>query len=578
MKSLSHNGIIIPEYKPRGFFVKFKGKEIKLSPEQEEMAIAWVRKLGTPYVEDKVFIKNFFNDFSRALGVKGNVDDFEFPEIIKYVEAQRKKREQMSSEEKKELAAKRKEIREKNKELYGFAEIDGERVALGNYMAEPSGIFMGRGKHPLRGSWKQGAKKSDITLNLSPNAKRPEGNWKEIVWMPECMWIAKWKDMLTGKEKYIWLADTSPMKQKREMKKFDKAKELDKNRPKIREYIQEHLDSNDEKTRKVATVCYLIEKVCMRVGDEKDEDEAETVGASTLAKNHIKIEGNVVKFDFLGKDSVRWVKEIEAPDKVINNLKEFMSGKDDLIFDGIRSENVNEFLGQAMEGLTSKVFRTCSATKAVRDYLDKNPVDENKSEYYKKHVAKLANLQAAMICNHKRTIPASWQKSLENKKERLKAKKAKAKVNIKKYKQKIEDNKKKFELQSKKYQAKLAEAKEKLGQCEGNEKKQKACRKSVSLLNKRIKDIKKKYVERDKKLNEMFAARKQKDKENIRKAELQIEEQEKTKDYNLNTSLKSYVDPRAYYKWFKKSGFDWKKYYSTTLQRKFSWVEKEDKD
>jgi DNA topoisomerase-1 len=49
-----------------------------------------------------------------------------------------------------------------------------------------------------------------------------------------------------------------------------------------------------------------------------------------------------------------------------------------------------------------------------------------------------------------------------------------------------------------------------------------------------------------------------------------------TKDYNLNTSLKSYIDPMIFYKWSKKVNFDWKKYYSKTLQKKFSWIEKEE--
>ena len=68
MKKLSHNGILIPKYEPKGFSIKFKGRSIKLSPEQEEMAVAWVRKLGTFYAEDRVFVRNFFNDFCQALG------------------------------------------------------------------------------------------------------------------------------------------------------------------------------------------------------------------------------------------------------------------------------------------------------------------------------------------------------------------------------------------------------------------------------------------------------------------------------------------------------------------------------
>jgi hypothetical protein len=49
-----------------------------------------------------------------------------------------------------------------------------------------------------------------------------------------------------------------------------------------------------------------------------------------------------------------------------------------------------------------------------------------------------------------------------------------------------------------------------------------------------------------------------------------------TKDYNLRTSLKSYIDPRIYRDWGKSIDFDWKLYYPKALQRKFSWVENQD--
>ena len=90
MKQLSHNGILIPKYEPKGFHILFKGKRINLTPEQEEMAVAWVRKLGTEYAQDKVFIKNFFNDFSKALEIKkASPEDFDFKEIKNFVEKER---------------------------------------------------------------------------------------------------------------------------------------------------------------------------------------------------------------------------------------------------------------------------------------------------------------------------------------------------------------------------------------------------------------------------------------------------------------------------------------------------------
>jgi len=70
MKQLSHNGVMVPKYEPKGFHILFRGKKIALTPRQEEMAVAWVKKLGTEYVEDPVFVKNFFSDFCKALGIE----------------------------------------------------------------------------------------------------------------------------------------------------------------------------------------------------------------------------------------------------------------------------------------------------------------------------------------------------------------------------------------------------------------------------------------------------------------------------------------------------------------------------
>jgi len=492
MKTLSHNGIIIPKYEPKGFSILFKGKRIELTPEQEEMAVAWVRKLDTEYIEDRTFVENFFGDFCKALNVKGSVEDFDFSEIKKWIDKEREAKLSMSKDEKKRLAAERKAIREANKEKYGYAMIDGQRVELGNYMAEPSSIFMGRGKHPLRGKWKQGAKESDIILNLSPDSKVPPGKWKAIVWYKNFMWIAKWDDKLRGKEKYIWVSDTSPMKQEREIEKFEKAKELEKKFELVKNHIDKNLDSTDIKKRKIATVCYLIDALSLRVGDEHDEDEADTVGAITLTPKNIKIENNLVKFNFIGKDYVEWKKEVVLPENVVRNLKEFTETAKNFVFDGIRSEDANAFLSEMVDGITAKVFRTYHASKAVKEYLENVKVKKDDPESYKKYLATMANLQAAIVCNHKRKLPKKWKESLEKKEERLK-------------------------------QLKLKKGK--------------------------------------------------KTKEKIKEVKLKIELMKETKDYNLNTSLKSYVDPRIFYRWTKRVNFDWKKYYSKTLQKKFSWIE-----
>lgn len=517
IERLKHNGVMVPIYEPHGFSIKYRGNTIKLTPEQEEMAVAWVKKLGTDYVKDEVFAKNFGDDFSRAMVLdSAKIDDFDFTEIIKWVESERAKREMMSREEKKKLAETRKKIREENKQKYGCAEVNGQIVEIGNYTVEPPSIFMGRGTHPMRGKWKPRVNYSDIILNLSddaPTPKTPPGqNWGGRVFEPESLWIAKWRDKLTGELKYVWVADSAFYKQEREMDKFDKANDLEKIIGKVRSHINENLESKDIARRKLATAVYLIDALKMRVGDEKDEDEADTVGATTLRGCHVKIEGaETVKFDFLGKDAVRWTKTINPPPVVVSNLKSFIAGPDEPIFEGIRSEMVNDFLGEVAPWLTAKVFRTYHATKVVKDYLARAKVGQKNSEFEKKYVATMANLEAAATCNHKRKLPKNWEVSLEKKKERVK------------------------------------ELEKKLQEIKGKPKSKVRAR-QIKKLNERI-----------------------------REAKLRVELASSTKDYNLGTSLKSYIDPRAFVNWANKVGYDWKKYYSKTLQKKYAWADNSNK-
>ena len=66
----------------------------------------------------------------------------------------------------------------------------------------------------------------------------------------------------------------------------------------------------------------------MRVGNEKSEEEADTVGTCSLRVEHVFFPSeNVIKLDFLGKDSMRYENTVTVMPKVYRNLKEFTRGK-----------------------------------------------------------------------------------------------------------------------------------------------------------------------------------------------------------------------------------------------------------
>jgi DNA topoisomerase I len=544
-KTLQHNGILFPPaYEAQGIKIKIKGEQISLDVNQEEMVYQWAKKKDTPYAQDKVFQKNFTADFAKTLDSKFKkitYEDINFSSAFKVVDKEKDLKEMMTKEKKKAIAVKRKELREKLKAKYGIAIMDGKEVEVGNYMAEPPGIFIGRGEHPIRGKWKPRVTSKDVTLNLGKEAKVPEGKWKKIIHDKDSMWLASWMDFLTQKRKYVWLADSSGLKQDRDKAKYEKAVNLGKEIDKIKDRVVKDMKNKDKKISRIATACYLIFRTSMRVGDEKDPDEADTVGATTLRKEHIKITTNTIEFDFLGKDSVRWQEtlKVEGHDKQFQeNLKKLIEKKKpkDEIFDGITSRHVNAYYSSIVKGLTAKVFRTYLATSVVKKYLIDHDNMKGKTANEKLYHAKLANLEAAMMCNHKRTIPKTFEQSLQKKRDSLKNRM----------------NEKVWE-----------KTKQTLNKVEANQPKTDAQKKSK--------------VKRVKTLNEQIKKQKLRHKERIEKLELQIDLSEKTRDYNIGTSLRNYIDPRIFKAWTDEVGAEWEKLYTAALQKKFLWV-KEEKD
>ena len=570
LTQLIHNGVAVPEpAAPIGLVLTIRGVPLALPPQVEEMALAWARKQGTPYVEDRTFARNFLADFSRALGIEPPLalDEVDFWPAVAVVEAEREARARLTPEEQKALAAERKARREALREQYGYVLADGERVELGNYLVEPSGIFMGRGEHPLRGRWKAGPRQGDISLNLSPDAPRPAGNWAEIVWQPESLWVAHWEDKLSGKVKYVWLGDTAPIKQAREARKFDQAHELQASLDLVRAQIERDLDDPDPRRRTLATVCTLIDLLCLRVGDEKDPDEADTVGATTLRPEQVRLHpGGIVEFRFLGKDSVLWHRKITLPDAVRRNLEELIgqarpsgvrrsSNKRHptrdrpQLFPSISSRNVNAYLSAIVPGLTAKVFRTHHATMAVRESLAHSGVEAGDPEFSKWEAASLANLEAAVLCNHTKKAPPNWPTS----------------------RQRFKDQERRAAERLQRCQAAVKAAEEALAALRRETREK---RKAAPAA--RREQVRTRYELRiEQARRRLDRAREQALKARLAlgKIRVQAEIAGKKRTWNLTTGLKSYIDPRVYARWGQQVEYDvLERYYPKTLRRRFSWA------
>ncbi len=64
-----------------------------------------------------------------------------------------------------------------------------------------------------------------------------------------------------------------------------------------------------------------------------------------------------------------------------------------------------------MDGLTAKVFRTYNASKTLQDQLDL--LTEPRADVPEKVLSyNRANRQVALLCNHQRSVPKSFEKSM----------------------------------------------------------------------------------------------------------------------------------------------------------------------
>jgi DNA topoisomerase-1 len=106
----------------------------------------------------------------------------------------------------------------------------------------------------------------------------------------------------------------------------------------IRQSYTEDLKSKVMADRQRATTMYFIDQLALRAGNEKGEDEADTVGCCSLRCEHLTLEApNVIIFDFLGKDSIRYYNRVKVEPQVFKNIRIFKENKDvdDSLFDRV---------------------------------------------------------------------------------------------------------------------------------------------------------------------------------------------------------------------------------------------------
>lgn len=525
--TLQQNGVLFPpEYKPHGIPIIYKGEQIVLEPKAEEIATLYAKYIDTEYIKNKIFRRNFFKDFKKILGKKSkieNLDYCDFSLINEHLIKEKEAKLHLSKEEKEADKLKK----EKEEMKYKIAIIDGKEQPVGNFRIEPPGIFIGRGCHPKLGKIKTRIYPEDVTLNIGKESQIPEipsflskHHWGKIIHDKTVEWLASWKDNINGKIKYVWLAAHSDIRGKSDMMKFDLARKLKKKIKKIQQINNENLKNDDLLKRQIATALYFIDHLALRVGNEKGIDEADTVGVTSLRVQHIDLlDYNQIKFDFLGKDSVRYLKTIKVDEQVYKNIEDFMRNKEpsDQLFEKINATDINKYLASIskMKHLTAKVFRTYNASILFQKELQKITRKYNKNDISFEKLNEMdkinilldefnkANAKVATLCNHQKNISNSFTEQLEKINERIK------------------------------------------------------------VLKKKLRNIRK---------NEKNKDRINKIKIKIKELKVKKESKIEMKNISLGTSKINYIDPRITIAFMKKHNIPVNKIFNKSLQDKFNWA------
>jgi DNA topoisomerase-1 len=268
-------------------------------------------------------------------------------------------------------------------------------------------------------------------------------------------WLAGWNDVINVKDwKYVQFGATSTVKAESDQKKYEKARSLHKYIEKIRKDYKRNMMSESKEMAQLAVTTYLVDKLALRAGGEKDEDLADTVGVCTLRAGHIKfMDDNVIEFDFLGKDSIQYLQQHKIDEVAYKCLQRFVQGKgpDVDIFDHVDPQKVNAHLQTLMPGLTIKVFRTYNASITL-DRLLKD-TKTNDTTLQKKATYDAANKEVAILCNHQKGVSKAHDAQME----KLAEKKKDLAKQVAEMKKKTDDKNQKKKLAAlKERQSKLA--------------------------------------------------------------------------------------------------------------------------
>jgi DNA topoisomerase-1 len=160
---------------------------------------------------------------------------------------------------------------------------------------------------------------------------------------------------------------------RRDQEKFEDMVRFAGSLPALRAVVAHDLALDDLSREQVlACAARLLDRGFFRIGSEVYAVTNETYGLATMLKEHVTVDGDTIRFDYIAKESKRRVQAVIDPEvaELVTTMKRRRGGGPELLAykrDGrwcdVKSQDINAYL-KAATGLdiSAKDFRTWGAT------------------------------------------------------------------------------------------------------------------------------------------------------------------------------------------------------------------------
>ena len=259
------------------------------------------------------------------------------------------------------------------------------------------------GVQHFRGQWmdSNGQPLPDSVLQRLSDLKVPPG-WKSVQLSldPKAAMQATGRDD-AGRKQYRYSAEHSEAKA---AEKFARIGAFNDDLPGIRKTIASDLSTGDPS----AAVLAMIDRTGFRIGSESDTGaKVQAYGISTLEAQHVRVNGDSISLEFVGKSGKINSKTIEDPE-----LAAFVSARlnvlkaGDQVFQATDSQ-VRAYMKTIAPDFSPKDFRTWHGTTQALAAVKSMPVPRT-AEEYQKTKARVGDLVAAHLGNTRAVALGSY--------------------------------------------------------------------------------------------------------------------------------------------------------------------------